>query len=111
MGVAGTAPASAFVPRAQRSVPYPPRRATTLGGKESGMRSLAMRLGLLGLGMLWLAVAPALADTAAGLAAFKNKDYQLAYREWKESAEAGRAEAQFDLGVLYAQGKGVRRDL
>ena len=75
------------------------------------MRSFFMRLGVLGSGALWLAVAPAVADTAAGLAAFKNKDYQLAYREWKESAEAGKAEAQFDLGVLYAQGKGVRRDL
>jgi len=75
------------------------------------MRSLAMRSGLLGLGVLWLAVVPAFADTAAGLAAFKNKDFQLAYREWKESAEAGKAEAQFDLGVLYAQGLGVRRDL
>jgi hypothetical protein len=65
----------------------------------------------LGLGVLWLAVAPAFADTAAGLAAFKMKNYELAYREWKASAEAGQAEAQFDLGVLYAQGLGVRRDL
>ena len=54
---------------------------------------------------------PVFADTAAGLAAFKNKDYQRAYREWKAAAEAGQAEAQFDLGVLYAQGRGVRRDL
>jgi len=62
-------------------------------------------------GMLLLASLPACADTAAGLAAFKNKDYQRAYREWKAGADAGQAEAQFDLGVLYAQGLGVLRDL
>jgi uncharacterized protein len=64
-----------------------------------------------GCGVLLLAVMPALADTAAGLAAFKNKDYQRAYREWEAAAKAGQAEAQFDLGVLYAQGLGVLRDL
>ena len=63
------------------------------------------------LGILLLAAVPALADTAAGVAAFKNKDYQRAYQEWKSAAEAGKAEAQFDLGLLYAQGLGVRRDL
>jgi TPR repeat protein len=54
---------------------------------------------------------PGLADTAAGVAAFKNKDYRRAYQEWKAAAEAGQAEAEFDLGLLYAQGLGVRRDL
>jgi TPR repeat protein len=74
------------------------------------MRHSATRSGLLGLGVLWLAAMPAFADTAAGLAAFKNKDYQKAYREWKAAADAGQAEAQFDLGVLYAGGLGVHRD-
>lgn len=63
------------------------------------------------LGVIVLAAAPALADTAAGMAAFRNKDYQTAFKEWKASADAGQAEAQFDLGLLYAQGLGVRRDL
>ena len=62
------------------------------------------------LGVLLLAALPVFADTTAGLTAFKNKDYQRAYREWKAAADAGQAEAQFDLGVLYAQGLGVRRD-
>ena len=75
------------------------------------MRSFVVCLQRVGLGALLLAVVPAWGDTAAGLAAFKNKDYQRAYREWKASAEAGQAEAQFDLGVLYAQGLGVLRDL
>jgi TPR repeat protein len=62
-------------------------------------------------GVMMLVVAPLWADTAAGLAAFKNKDYQRAYQEFKAGAEAGQAEAQFDLGVMYAQGFGVLRDL
>jgi uncharacterized protein len=59
---------------------------------------------LFGAGCLW-------ADTAAGTEAFRNGDYQKAFREWKAAADAGQAEAQFDLGVLYAQGRGVDRDL
>ena len=75
------------------------------------MRYIATHWGVPGLGVLLLAAMPAFADTQAGLAAFKNKDYHRAYQEWKAAAEAGHAEAQFDLGVLYAQGRGVRRDL
>lgn len=62
-------------------------------------------------GMVLLAVTPIWADTAAGLAAFKNKDYLKAYQEFKAGAEAGQAEAEFDLGVMYAQGFGVLRNL
>ena len=75
------------------------------------MRSFVTRFGVLELGVVLLVATPLFADTAAGLAAFKNKDYQRAYREWKAAADAGQAEAQFDLGVLYAQGRGVSRDL
>jgi len=60
--------------------------------------------------MLALAV-PLPAGTAAGIEAYRSKDYQRAFEEWKLSAGAGDAEAQFDLGVLYAQGLGVPRDL
>jgi hypothetical protein len=74
------------------------------------MRYRALHFGFSGLGVLLLAAMPALADTAAGLAAFKNKDYERAFREWKAAADAGQAEAQFDLGVLYAKGLGVPRD-
>ena len=75
------------------------------------MRYLSTRLGRSGLGIILLSAAPGFADTAAGLAAFKNQDYGRAYQEWKASADAGQAEAEFDLGLLYAQGLGVRRDL
>jgi TPR repeat protein len=69
-------------------------------------RNVSWVLGILlfGAGCTW-------ADTAAGMEAFRNRDYQKAFREWKAAADAGEAEAQFDLGVLYAQGRGVERDL
>jgi TPR repeat protein len=67
--------------------------------------------GLLGLGAVLFAILPAHADVAAGMRAFQEKDYTTAFNEWKAAAEAGQAEAQFDLGVLYAQGRGVKRDL
>jgi len=69
------------------------------------------RDGMVVLGTLFLLASPVWADTAAGMQAFKNKDYGKAFTEWKAAADAGQAEAQFDLGVLYAQGKGVQRDL
>ena len=61
--------------------------------------------------VLLLSPIAASADTAAGVAAFKNKDYATAYREWKTAADTGVPEAEFDLGLLYSQGLGVRRDL
>jgi len=75
------------------------------------MQYRSIRSVLLGVGVMLICGLPAWADTAAGMQAFKNKDYAKAFSEWKTAAEAGQAEAQFDLGVLYAQGKGVPRDL
>ena len=75
------------------------------------MQNRSKRSVLLGIGVVLLCALPAWADVAAGMQAFKNKDYASAFREWKAAAEAGQAEAQFDLGVLYAQGLGVQRDL
>ena len=74
-----------------------------------------MRISVLASLAFWPAVlivsGTAWSDTAGGLEAFKRKDYERAYQEWKAAAETGDAEAQFDLGLLYAQGLGVRRNL
>jgi TPR repeat protein len=75
------------------------------------MQYRSTRNGVLGLAVALLATVPASADVAAGMRAFQNKDYATAFAEWKAAAEAGSAEGQFDLGVLYAQGRGVKRDL
>ena len=74
-----------------------------------------MRISVLASLAFWPAIlifsGTAWSDTAGGLEAFKRKDYERAYQEWKAAAETGDAEAQFDLGLLYAQGFGVRRNL
>ena len=53
---------------------------------------------------------PALAGSEEGSQAYKQGDYQVAYREWQPLAEQGSAKAQNKMGVLYATGRGVRRD-
>jgi TPR repeat protein len=74
------------------------------------MQSSALSSWVVGLGVLVLSTG-LWADGASGLEAFKRKDYPRAFQEWKAAAEKGDAESQFDLGLLYAQGLGVHRDL
>jgi TPR repeat protein len=50
------------------------------------------------------------ADFKAGLDAYKNGDFAGAAREWTPLAEAGDAHAQYNMGLLYAAGKGVPQD-
>ena len=44
---------------------------------------------------------------AAGKRAYDREDYGRAYEEWMSAAEAGSHDAQFWIGELYRQGKGV----
>lgn len=57
------------------------------------------------------ATAPALADPAAGIAAFERKDYATAYRELRPLAEAGEVEAQWRVGFMLHSGYGVAEDI
>jgi len=50
---------------------------------------------------------PALADFAAGLKAYEDHDYATALKEWQPIAEQGDAGAQFNVGLMYYDGKGV----
>jgi len=50
------------------------------------------------------------ADVNAGSAAFNNGNYARAYQEFKQSADAGNSVAQFMMGRLYAEGRGVVQD-
>ncbi|MGA2184288.1 MAG: tetratricopeptide repeat protein [Bryobacteraceae bacterium] len=54
--------------------------------------------------------APAPADFAAGLAAYQNKDYVAALKEWQPLAESGSPDAQFNVALMYVDGKGVARN-
>ena len=61
--------------------------------------------------LLCLSAATARAgDTAAADAAYKKGDYKSAARDLRALAEKGEAKAQYRLGVLYDQGKGVKQD-
>jgi uncharacterized protein len=50
---------------------------------------------------------PALADFKTGMMAYKKKDYVTAMREFKKD---GKAEANFNLGIMYYKGEGVKQD-
>ena len=53
---------------------------------------------------------PAWAGFEEGLAAFERFDYAAALDEWRPLAEQGDPAAQFRLGDMYRQGRGVRLD-
>ena len=45
-----------------------------------------------------------------GLEAIKRGDYQTAFKLWLPLAEQGDASAQFNLGMMYDNGQGVKQD-
>ena len=57
-----------------------------------------------------LAALPAWADGQVGVDAYKRGDYATAQREWRQLAEQGDADAQYNLGVMYDFAKGVPQD-
>ena len=60
---------------------------------------------------MMFAVAPAYAgkfDDA--YPAYERKDYSTAVRLWRELAEQGDANAQFNVGLMYGNGQGVIQD-
>jgi TPR repeat protein len=48
-----------------------------------------------------------LADFQDGLNAYDKQDYDAAFEEWQPLAKQGNADAQNNLGTMYANGKGV----
>lgn len=59
--------------------------------------------------LLFLA-APVAADFDAGLSAFLDRDYRRAREIWLVLAEAGDAQSQFGLGMMFEGGRGVPPD-
>uniref|UniRef100_UPI001F1FF1BD tetratricopeptide repeat protein n=1 Tax=Haemophilus influenzae TaxID=727 RepID=UPI001F1FF1BD len=45
-----------------------------------------------------------------GLTAYEQSNYQTAFKLWLPLAEQGDAQAQFNLGTMYADGRGVKQD-
>ena len=50
------------------------------------------------------------ADFQKGLDAAKKGDFATALKEWTPLAKQGDADAQYNLGVMYDNGRGVLRD-
>ena len=57
-----------------------------------------------------VASAPASGSVAQGEAAYQKGDYATALRLWIPAAYQGEARAQFDMGVIHANGRGVLQD-
>ena len=58
-----------------------------------------------------LLMVPARADFAAGIEAYKQKDYQRAVDEWLPYAAENDSRALFNLGQMYRLGLGVDKDI
>src|SRR5689334_6799617 len=60
--------------------------------------------------VLVLAIALPAFDFKAGVEAYNRGDFGAALKEWRPVAEAGDANAQYNIGMLYARGQGVPQD-
>ena len=58
-------------------------------------------------GISWSAAAETFED---GIVAIEKQDYETASRIFKELANSGNAEAQYNLAIMYRQGQGVAQD-
>ena len=56
------------------------------------------------------ALGSAWAEWDDGVAAYAAGDYAMAYRRWFPQTEQGDAKAQYNLGVIHANGKGVPKN-
>src|ERR1035438_1730651 len=77
---------------------------------RSGVAKAATMLPMKPLVLLFSLCLPVLADVAAGLQALKRGDYALAAKEFLADATQGNAVAQYNLGTLYHDGRGVPKD-
>ncbi|MFA5966837.1 MAG: SPOR domain-containing protein [Sphingomonas sp.] len=78
---------------------------------RNAMRGAALAATLMGLALGLTAAAPALADVKAGVDAWSRGEYKKAVEIWRVDANAGDADAQFNMGQAYRLGRGVPVDL
>lgn len=72
-----------------------------------------LRLQIITLALLWIGlIGTALpASFHDGVAAYERGDLAKALQAWRSAADQGDALAQYNLGGLYANGRGVHKDL
>lgn len=74
------------------------------------IRSTSIKRALLAGGFLLAGSGISIADYNAGTAAFNAGDYTRAFQEYRQSAQTGNSLAQYMLGRMYAEGRGVGED-
>ena len=79
---------------------------TTPKAKLAGLALIAALCTGFALGL----TAPAWAGFDEGVAAYDRGDYATALREWRPLAKQGNANAQYNLGIMYNNGRGVPQD-
>ncbi len=60
--------------------------------------------------VVMLVAAPAWADFKAGVEAYQRGDYATALTEFRPLAQQGDADAQYNLGLMYFEGRGVPQE-
>ena len=60
--------------------------------------------------LLGLLSSSLLADFQKGVAAYQAGDLPLAYKEFRESADAGHTESQFNVAAMFEQGVGIEKN-
>lgn len=60
--------------------------------------------------LLCIMTGGALGDFEKGIAAYQANNLPLAYKEFRESADAGHADSQFNVALMFEQGIGVKKD-
>src|SRR5206468_1661558 len=85
-------------------------RLFEVGSETTDMRALWAGAALLMLVMSGAAVADQASDLSDGLSAYRRQDYVTALRFLQPLADQGVAAAQFNLGLMYANGRGVSKD-
>jgi uncharacterized protein len=70
----------------------------------------ACLLGTMGYSIETRAQAAENANFQAGIAAYQSNDLPLAYKEFLAAAQAGHADSQFNVALMYEQGIGVGKD-
>ncbi|WP_117194596.1 tetratricopeptide repeat protein [Rhizobium terrae] len=70
-----------------------------------------LRMGILSALISLVGGGQALSDTAKGIAAYQRGDYRTAMKELQAAADKGDEQAYYNLGVAYAEGKAVPRDM
>ena len=74
------------------------------------MVRLVIRAIAIGAVLLTLGATKVWAGFNEGWTAYNRGDYATAMREWRQLAEQGYASAQYNLGLMYRQGRGVPQD-